>query len=169
LAATTALILGGLWLVDRVRGDDPSPVNLDQAGAAPRVGEPAPSFSGVDIAGHPVAVPAGVPTWVVFGATWCADCRIEAPDVQRAFEDQGDQALIVSLYVGQTADTVADYAQRLGLTYPQVADPDSAVARAWQIDAIPTHYFIDADGVIAEIVYGGISAEAAARRLAQLS
>ena len=57
--------------------------------ADPEVGKTAPSFTGVNFAGDPVAVVPGdgVPTMVFFLTHWCAACQAELPQISDWYPD----------------------------------------------------------------------------------
>lgn len=61
---------------------------------------------------------------------------------------------VLAVFVSEHTTTVADYAGRVGLTYPQVADPDTRIASAYRILGIPSHYFIDRTGVLRQVKIG---------------
>ena len=173
LVVTTAVILGGLWFVKGGGSDDGvTQVTLtgDVAAAPPKVGETAADFAAVDIIDTPVSLAdlRGQPVWLVFGATWCADCRSEAADIEAVQQALGDQAAIVGIYIEEDQATVQDYAQRLGLTYTQVPDPATTLGSAYRVMGIPTHYFIAADGTIAKIRVGALSTSTAKAALSEL-
>jgi len=173
LLATTAVILAGLWLVKgRGGGDDVTQVQLtgDVAAAAPKIGEPAASFEATDINGDAISSAdlRGQPVWLIFGATWCTDCRNEALEIEAVQQTLGDQAHIVAIYVGEDLATVQGYAERLGLTSTQVPDPDTVLGSAYRVMGIPTHYFLDADGTIAEIKVGSLTKAFALATLGEL-
>lgn len=56
--------------------------------------------------------------------------------------------MIVSVTIGETRDKVRDFAKAQGLTFTILLDETSDMARAFQVRAIPTSFFIDEDGVI---------------------
>ncbi|MDR1799020.1 MAG: TlpA family protein disulfide reductase [Bifidobacteriaceae bacterium] len=173
LVATTGLILAGIWLIKG--GQDETGVSSveltgDVAAAAPAVGEPAPDFAATAVDGAAVRLSdlRGQPVWLVFGATWCSNCRAETEDIEAVYE-QSDEVAVVAIYVGEPATTVTAYAERLGLTYSQVADPATDLGSLYRVLGLPTHYFIDAEGNVASIAIGGLSQQAATERLAALS
>ena len=90
----------------------------------------------------------GRPVWVTFGATWCAPCRVEAPDIQAAHAAGQQGVQVVAVYLGEDAAAVNRFAQDLGLTYAHVPDPDRALAAAWGVNGIPVHWFIDSAGTV---------------------
>lgn len=182
LLLVTLLVLAAVWVVRNYQGvwfkgatpeweeGEATAVEIDSSAPAPKVGEPAPAFAAADTEGEAVAVPGtpGKPAWVVFNATWCANCRAEIPDVQAAYEEYSDQVEIVSVYVSDTEGAVADYAKTLGLTYPQVVDQDNQIGALYKVAGIPAHVFVDGDGNIAALDVGALSAKAIETRLTEL-
>jgi thiol-disulfide isomerase/thioredoxin len=112
-------------------------------------GEP---FKLADLAGRPI--------WLTFGASWCADCRAEAPDLQATYERYASVGLaVVSIWIEETDADVRDYADRVGLDFIKIADPTTALASRYRTYGLPTHFFIGPDGTIREIRLGGLPAE----------
>lgn len=124
------------------------------------MGKPAADFTVTTHDGRQVTLSQfrGHPVWLTFGASWCSGCQAEVPDIQAAYTRFEPQGLVV-LGVNITEDNqaVAAYAQRVGLTYPIGADPDSVIAQTYSVSAIPAHYFIDRDGVIRDIRQGTLA------------
>lgn len=173
LAVTAALVLVGAWFAagdaGGVRGAiaDSSgqvssvDVELDGRAAPPAVGEVATNFTARTLDGTPVELSElrGRPVWLLFGATWCAACRSEQPDVQAAAEQYGDDVVVLSVYLGESAPAVLDYSQRLGITYPEVPDPTSDISASYGVMGVPSHYFIDAEGVVRDTQIGALHPE----------
>ena len=134
---------------------------------APAVGEAAPDFTATTTAGASVSLSGlrGQPVWLLFGATWCTECRVEAPDVQAVAVEFSGRVQVMSVYVGEDVATVQGYADRVGLTYPQLADPTQAIAVQYAVMGIPAHYFIDADGAIRKIAVGSLTPQVAREAL----
>jgi len=84
---------------------------------------------------------------LTFGAIWCPSCRLEAPILQQLHENQSD-LVILAIDSEEEAQTVQEYADELGLTYPIALDLDGAVSEAYGVWAIPTNLLIDEDGYI---------------------
>lgn len=155
-----ALFFGNWFVGQQAEARGASDVEVTGAAEAPRAGDAAPSFSAVDLEGAPVVFEAyrGKPVWVLFVATWCAQCRVEAPDVQAAHAER-DDVEVLAVYLGEDQRTVGGYAERVGLTFEQVPDPVNEIAAAYGVRAIPAHYFVDADGVVQEVAVGALSHE----------
>jgi peroxiredoxin len=141
------------------------------ADAAPAVGAVPPNFSGVTYDGKAVSLSdyAGKPVWLTFGASWCPDCRTEAPDVQATYAANKDKGLVVlGVFINEGASDVASYAQRAGLTFPITVDPQADIAAAYRSMGIPTHFFIGSDGKIREVRIGALSKDDMARAVAAI-
>lgn len=101
----------------------------------------------------------GAPVWLSFFATWCPPCQEETPVLRAAHERFAPQGLeMVAISVQETtADDVRAYAETYDLTYTIGFDATSAVFRRYQGFGLPTHLFLDAEGVIRWISYGPLS------------
>lgn len=128
-------------------------------GEAPTVGKQAPDFVATTIDGKAVRLSdlKGKPVWLTFGASWCQPCRAENPDIQAAYQKFADRGLVVlAIFISEDAPAVRDYADRVGLTYQKVADPDTRIASEYRIMGIPSHYFIDSSGVLRLMKIGSL-------------
>ncbi len=158
VALTVAALLVGRWFVgdSSEQAGATSSVDVPGVAAPPTVGHPAPAFTADALDGRVDVGGEGQPTWVVFMASWCQECRVEAPDVQAAHEERGD-VRIVAVYLGEDEATVRGYADRLGLTFAAVPDPDQRLAARYGVRSVPTHVFIGADGVVRDLAFGALS------------
>ena len=132
-------------------------------------GAPAPLL---DLDGRPVRLAdlRGRPVWLNFWASWCPPCQAETPtirDLAAAYAPQGLEVIGVSVQEA-TEDDVRAYAEKYGLDYTVAADLAGDVFRRYRVYGLPTHYFIDEDGVIRSIVQGPVTPESAAANLAGL-
>jgi cytochrome c biogenesis protein CcmG, thiol:disulfide interchange protein DsbE len=165
LAVTAALVMGGAYLVDR-----PAPASAGVSavsvgtgdGPAPKVGSPAHDFEATTVDGKKVSLSSykGQPVWLTFGASWCAACQAEAPDIEAAYlKAKARGAVVLAVSISEDSATVQEYANRIGLTYPQIADPNTLIASAYRVNGIPAHFFIDKSGVLRSAKTGGLSPE----------
>lgn len=145
------------------------------------IGEVAPELAGVDdgqpvaltdLDGDPVSLAAlrGRPVWVNFWASWCPPCQLETPVLREAYAAHADDGLaLVAVSVQEASpDEVRRYAETYGLDYTIGFDATSAVFQAWRGFGLPTHYFIDPEGIIRAVHYGPLSTEGAEELLATI-
>jgi cytochrome c biogenesis protein CcmG, thiol:disulfide interchange protein DsbE len=163
LAVTTLLMLGAAYLVNR-HGQDSGvrAVTLtgERSGAPPKIGSPAQDFTATTLDGKTVSLSdyRGRPVWLTFGASWCAACQAEAPDVEAAYRRFADSGVVVlAVSISESASAARDYADLTGLTYPMVADPDTRIASAYRVLGIPSHFFIGRDGELHSMRVGSLS------------
>ncbi len=161
--AVTAIVIGALaWLVAGPGADDGvTSINLagDVAAAAPAVGAVPPDFTAQTWDGKTVSLSdyAGKPVWLTFGASWCPDCRTEAPDVESTYQAYKDRGLVVlAVFIEESGGDIGSYAQRAGLTFPIAVDQNEAIASTYRTLGIPTHFFIGVDGTIREMRIGAL-------------
>lgn len=119
------------------------------------VGTKAPSLRPVSVVKGDVPEElTGKATAVVFFASWCAACRVEAPIIKRwhaRFSAIGGRVIGVAADGPFTASKLVD---ELELSFPVTADPANLVAEAWQSPAVPTVYLVDKKGVVRDAVVG---------------
>jgi thiol-disulfide isomerase/thioredoxin len=139
----------------------PTPPPGATAGPSIAIGQPAPPLqvtltdgSLLDTADY-----AGTPIWVNFMATWCPQCIDELPLMERYQADYADYMSIFVIDTGEDAETVEAFMNELEVTLPVGVDEDGSAQAAWGTYALPVHVFIDADGIVQEIVYGGAPLE----------
>lgn len=167
LGVTALAVVIGAWLVMRP-GDQTgsagessavSKVDVQAAASAPVVGQPAPGFTATALDGSLISLDElqGRPVWLVFMATWCTACRAEIPDVEAFHEQSGDDVAVIAVYVGESGSAVQPYAERLGLSFTQLPDEQTALAQAYGVLGVPAHYFVDPDGVVRETRVGVLS------------
>jgi peroxiredoxin len=106
----------------------------------------------------------GSPVWLNFFATWCPPCQEETPVLRDTYAEYRDDGLeLVAISVQEsTASDVAEYAETYSLDYPIGFDATGAVFDTYAGYGLPTHVFIDADGVIQHLRYGPVDRETAA-------
>src|SRR3990172_7615072 len=161
--AVGAIIVALVWFFDRPGGVGSSQaitLTADASGPPPRVDQPAPDFRvrGLDGQYYQLSDFRGRPVWINFWATWCPPCRAEMPDIQEVYEENVDRGLvIIALSIGERAGTVRDYVERTGLTFAIGLDQDTAAAARYRIVGIPTHFFVDRDGVLRDWRIGSMS------------
>jgi thiol-disulfide isomerase/thioredoxin len=116
-------------------------------------GEIAPDFELPMINGESVKLSdlKGQKVLVNFWATWCPPCKKEMPELQRFYEEYGDQIQIIAINATaseRNEQAVEDFLKENGYTFPVAVDKENKVTDLYLAMTIPTSYFIGSDGVI---------------------
>jgi thiol-disulfide isomerase/thioredoxin len=151
--AVAALIIGAVWFIERPGAATSQAITLtaNAAGPAPRIDQPAPEFNMRTLDGKVVSLSdyKGKPVWIGFWASWCPPCRAENPDIEAMYQKYKDQGLVIlAPAIGEDSNTVSGYVKRTGLTFTVGVDETTQLAANYRIVGIPTHFFIDRDGVV---------------------
>ena len=59
--------------------------------------------------------------------------------------------------LGEATDSVTSYMERADLHYPVGVDSDTQIAANYRVLGIPTHIFVDRDGIIRDMRIGAMS------------
>jgi cytochrome c biogenesis protein CcmG, thiol:disulfide interchange protein DsbE len=97
----------------------------------------------------------GSPTVLNFWAQTCGPCRQESPLFQRLHEAGDVRVLGVDFYDPLPSRAIA-FARELGLTYPQIADPEAATRASLRVQGLPMTIFLDGDGRVRHVEYGAV-------------
>jgi thiol-disulfide isomerase/thioredoxin len=122
--------------------------------APPQLGSPAAPLAFASLRGSVV--------YVDFWASWCVPCRLSMPALDGLYRKYRARGLRV---VGVNKDVApADaerFLKRFEVSFPLVADGNDAVARAFDVQAMPSGYLVDRRGVV-RYVHRGFTGETAA-------
>ncbi len=135
---------------------------------APAEGFLAPDFELRDAGGQVIRLSAlrGRPVLLNLWASWCAPCKAEMPAMQRVYDAYAARGFTIlavnTTYQDDQANALA-FADSLGLTFPLLFDMDGSVAKEYRVSAMPTSFFIDSEGIIRKVVFGGPMSEALLR------
>lgn len=143
-------------------------VGSPEAGLA--VGDLAPEFVGTangqtgeltDLNGNAIRLAdlRGRPVWINFWATWCPPCQEETPILRDIYEQYADDGLaLVAISVQETTiQDVRDFVDRYDLGYTVAFDGTSAIFHTYRAFGLPTHLFLDREGVIRQVILGPIT------------
>jgi len=160
LASLTALVWPSLPLSrpDATAGHVPViSAQVDEVGAAGRVGALAPNFARTAPGGSVTRLSdlRGRVVVVNFWATWCVPCRQEMPALDRVARSQPDVA-VVEVDLQESGDKVRSFLSQLALDrLIPVLDTDGATTRRFGVLSLPSTFFIDREGVIRHVELGG--------------
>ncbi len=135
---------------------------------APRQGFYAPDFTLKTASGESIHLAdlRGKPVLLNLWASWCPPCKAEMPAIQKvyqAYQSQGLQVLAVNATYQDTLSNAESFARSEGLTFPILYDLDGGVSHQYQLQALPTTFFITPQGKIQAVVVAGPMSEALIR------
>ena len=132
-----------------------------QPGVPLKAGNKAPDFTAELIDGSSLALSdlKGKPVIINFWATWCGPCVREMPAFERLKEDFGDEIGIIAVNCGDDADTVKDFVDENGYTFPVALDENYEVAMLYPSNSIPYTVVLDANGKITHVSTGAYDAD----------
>lgn len=131
-------------------------------------GDLAPDFTVETLDGKTVSLSdyRGKTVLLNFWATWCPPCRSEMPDLEQLYRERKDQGFVVlAIDLQEPKAPVRTFVERLGLTFPILMDDTGEVAQRYNIQVLPTSFFIDKEGHIATFNFGALNRSAILRKL----
>lgn len=122
------------------------------------VGEPAPDFTLTSFDGQNfnTADLRGKVIVVNFWASWCATCKVEAVDLETAWQQYkpGGEVIFLGVDYVDTEPEAREYLAAYGITYPNGQDAQTSISRKYRMRAVPETYIIDRQGTLAYIKIG---------------
>ncbi len=129
--------------------------------------QPAIDFTLVDQNGveHTLSEYKGKTVFLNFWATWCPPCRAEMPDIQKLYEEYGENGEDVVIlgvaapnYGGEkSAEEIADFLSENGYSYPVVMDTTREIVDTYGIMSYPTTFMIDKNGDVFGYASGSLN------------
>jgi thiol-disulfide isomerase/thioredoxin len=120
-----------------------------------------PSVSVIDSSGTEISTDdllTGNTLVVSLWSTWCVPCRRELPQLQE-FAAKHQNVSVVAVNLGDKLDSVAAYAQEIGLTMPVVIDTEGRISSALGVTSVPSTLVIDSSGKVIATHVGEITAD----------
>jgi len=121
------------------------------------VGDLAPDFQLQNLDGQTISLGnlRGKPVLINFWATWCGPCRGEMPYIQEIYEEWTNKGLVVlTINMGESSSKAEEFRQSYNLSFTVLLDAKQDVAQKYNIQYIPTTFFLDKDGIIQDKVIG---------------
>jgi len=91
-------------------------------------------------------------------STWCVPCRRELPQLQQ-FAVEHQDVSVVAVNLGDKLDSVAAYADEIGLTMPVVIDSEGRISSALGVTSVPSTIVINSHGKVIATHVGEITAD----------
>ena len=130
----------------------------------------APAFSVTALDGQPISLDsfAGKVVLIDFWATWCGPCREALPhirDIAHRFQEQ--PLVVISVSLDKDENKWKEFVAKNKMTWLQYRDGgfEGPIARAFNVNAIPSTFTIDADGVLEDQHVGDGNIEGKLKKL----
>lgn len=94
-----------------------------------------------------------------FWASWCGPCRVEAPDIQAAWEHYADRddVVFVGIAYHDQIDNTRAFIEDHGLTYINGPDLGHVIVDAYGVQAIPATFIIGKDGAVEDYLFAQVT------------
>ncbi len=143
-------------------GQSPTVMAEPKAEQKPVQGYEAPHFTltGMDKQTYQLNGKRSKPLILNFWASWCGPCRMEAPELRKFYQKFGQQVDLYAINVtsDDSADSAKTFVQTYELPFPVPMDMTGEVANRYRIQAFPTTYLIDRQGIVRKTIIGMIDA-----------
>ena len=141
-------------------------------GAERRLGEidknPSTPFLRYSPDGRPIRMETfrGKPLVINFFASWCDPCREEMPLLNAlASKAHSNGYSVLGVAIQDSRASLTQFAKEAGILFPIALDLNSRVQRTYRVFGPPATFFIDAQGVVRDVVLGPITPERAREAL----
>ncbi len=153
------------WLLFAGLGRDPRDI------PSPLVGRPLPAFESATLDGGTFSTDEldGRPAVINVWASWCAPCVDEHPLLLDLADDHAGDLAVVGVVYNDSAENARAFLERLGQGgWPDVLDPEGAVALDLGVTGPPETFFVDGQGIVRYRHLGPLSAALLDEQLAAL-
>lgn len=132
---------------------------MSAGGSNFQLGDPIADFSSTTLEGESITLSDFQNQQVVvldFWATWCKPCVNGMPGLQTLHEELGDRGVqILAVNVGEDAETIQEFMQSEGYSFPVVMDPDRNIKDLFGVKGIPQLFVVDKEGNLRHSKVGG--------------
>jgi peroxiredoxin len=123
-------------------------------GFSQKIGEPVPEINLGNVTGDKISLQAlkGKVVLLDFWASWCGPCKVANKNLQKIYKKYKAKGFeIYSVSVDSRTDKWKDAIKEQKIKWLQVNDPgdwNSEIAKTWGIEALPTTFLIDKNGIL---------------------
>lgn len=120
------------------------------------VGKAAPDLTVTDLKGTKIQLSnlKGKKVILDFWATWCPPCKKMIPDLIALRDQTKPQDIVILGISDEPLDRLNKFAKEYKINYPIISHTGSLPSPFDQVTGLPTTFFIDAQGVIRQVVAG---------------
>lgn len=138
---------------------------LERSESRPEVGDAAPDFTLRLFDGYynefdngqvTLADLKGQIVVINFWASWCVECRVEARDLEEAWQDYRDKGVVlIGVDFDDTEVKARAYLEEFGITYPNGLDGRGHITdNRYHITGVPETFVVDRSGTITSVKIG---------------
>jgi len=98
-----------------------------------------------------------------FFASWCNPCRDEMPLINELAAKE--EYRVLGIAVEDTRAAITEFSKEARLIFPIALDLNNTVKRSYRIFGPPATFFIDAQGILRDMVLGPLTKERALEAL----
>jgi len=163
ITGITAVFIVALVAVSLATSQSPAPPSYPAAAGftLPALGQSGQQVSLSQYQGKPVIVN--------FWASWCPPCQQETPLLASWYKQQHGHVVLLGLDENDTTANALKFAQAKGVSYPIGFDPQVKVALAYNVDALPQTFFLNAQHRIVDHVAGAVTKAELAKGLSLMN
>ena len=120
-------------------------------------GETLPKFKLEKISGEKInsnkVIDKNKKTLITIAAEWCPHCAVEAPEIQRFYDEYKDKANIIVIYSNNQSSKakVQEFITKNGYTFPAYYDADGKITTGFNVEGFPFNMILDGDKVVKTI------------------
>lgn len=121
---------------------------------------PAPDFTLTTLSGDTLKLSdfRGSVVVVNFWASWCAPCRIEAPELQAAYDAYKDRGVVfIGVAWSDLEKPAREYLLQYGITYINGLDLGTRISELYAITGVPETFIVDANGNVVQFFYAQLT------------
>ena len=138
---------------------------INTTAARPEVGQEAPAFDveffdGYEWDGRTTATLEDMRGKVVvlnFWASWCVECRDETPMLESAWQQYGDDVVVLGVAYADVEPNSLAYMRDFGVSFPHAPDLGTDISQTYEITGVPETFFIDKEGIIRHVQIGAVN------------
>lgn len=122
-----------------------------------KIGEKARDFALPGTSGETISLASqrGRVVLINFWATWCGPCQEELPELARLQSKYRERGLsILAISVDNEPENVKTFLKKYDIKLHGLWDRDKKTAEAYAVEAMPSSYLIDRNGIVRAIYRG---------------
>lgn len=134
------------------------------------IGKPALDFQVTDLRGEVLSLEKyrGQVVLLDFWTTWCPPCVAEIPNIKKTYEKYKDQKFqIIGISLDRSKEPLDAFIEEKDLTWIHYWDNTGKIGNLYKVQAIPSTFLIDGEGVIRKTNLRGRRLETAVSELVQ--